>query len=90
LRSSRISVPSRTRASKGEEHGEPAVNQKAGIDIERMRRMTRSCDCADDKAEKLQREKRPGDRLQTGRVRGDERVAARTVSPIASSRLRTT
>ena len=32
-------------------------------------------DRADDEAEKLQREQRPGDRLQTGRVRGDERVA---------------
>ena len=32
-------------------------------------------DRADDEAEKLQREQRPGDRLQTERVRGDERVA---------------
>ena len=32
-------------------------------------------DRADDDAEKLQREQRPGDRLQTVRVRGDERVA---------------
>ena len=32
-------------------------------------------DRADDEAEKLQREQRPGDRLQTVGVRGDERVA---------------
>ena len=32
-------------------------------------------DRADDEAEKLQREQHPGDRLQTARVRGDERVA---------------
>ena len=59
-----------------EQYGEPAVDRKAGIDIERIRR-TRNAprDSADDEAEKLQREQDPGDRLQTLRVRGDERVA---------------
>jgi hypothetical protein len=32
-------------------------------------------DCADNNAEKVQREQHPGDHLQTGRVRGDEWVA---------------
>jgi len=30
---------------------------------------------ADDEAEQLQREQRPGDRLQSAGIRGDERVA---------------
>ena len=59
-----------------EEYGEPAVDRKAGIEMERMRRSRNGLgDRADDEAEKLQREQRPGDRLQTVRVRGDERVA---------------
>ena len=60
-----------------EDHGEPAVDRKAGIEMERMRRSRNALgDGADDDAEQLQREQRPGDRLQTVRVRGDERVAA--------------
>ena len=44
--------------------------------MDRVRRSRNGlADRADDEAEKLQREQRPGDRLQTGRVRGDERVA---------------
>src|SRR5688572_21183103 len=59
-----------------EEYGEPARDGKAGIETERMRRTRNGLgDRADDEAEKLQREQRPGDRLQTGRVRGHERVA---------------
>src|SRR5438874_12879885 len=59
-----------------EEYGEPAVDRKAGIEMDRVRRSRNGlADHADDDAEKLQREQRPGDRLQTGRVGGDERVA---------------
>src|ERR687898_449875 len=51
---------------KREEHGEPARDRKAGIELERMRRTGNgSGDRADDEAEELQREQRPGDRLQT-------------------------
>src|SRR5205807_8192631 len=60
---------------KREEYGEPAADRKAGIYVERMRpSRNRPGDRADDEAEKLQREQHPGDRLQTGGVRGDERV----------------
>src|SRR5215211_9082681 len=59
-----------------EEYGEPAVDRKAGVYVERMRRSGDTLgDCADDDAEKVQREQRPGDRLQAVRVGGDERVA---------------
>src|SRR5882672_11226541 len=59
-----------------EEHGEPAADRKAGLEMERMRRRrNRLRDRANEEAEKLQREQRPGDRLQTGRVRGDKGVA---------------
>jgi hypothetical protein len=46
-------------------------------------------DRANDQAEQLQREQRPRDRLQTGRVRGDERVAraAAACKPMMISRL---
>ena len=48
----------------GEEDGEPAVDRKAGIEMDRVRRSRNSfADRADDDAEKLQREQRPGDRL---------------------------
>src|SRR5688572_9500901 len=48
-----------------EEYGEPAVDRKAGIQIDRMRRSRNGLgDRADDNAEKLQREQGPGDRLQ--------------------------
>src|SRR4029077_6179258 len=59
-----------------EEHGEPAADRKARLEMERMRlRRNSLSDRADDEAQKLQREHRPGDRLQTKRVRRDERVA---------------
>src|SRR5215207_7562696 len=59
-----------------EEHGEPAVDGKACVYVERMRRSGDGLgDCAYHDAEKVQREQRPRDPLQTGRVRGDERVA---------------
>ena len=59
-----------------EEYGEPAVDRKAGIEMDLVRRSRNGlADRADDEAEKLQREQGPGDRLQTGRVGGDERVA---------------
>ncbi len=59
-----------------EEHGEPAADRKARLEMERMRWRRNSLgDRADDEAEKLQREQHPGDLLQTERVRGDERVA---------------
>src|SRR5687767_11901062 len=59
----------------GEEYGEPAVDRKAGIQNDRMRRSREGLgDRSDGKAEKLQREQRPGDCLQTSRVRGDEWV----------------
>src|SRR5205807_9191206 len=46
-----------------EEYGEPAVDRKAGIYVERVRRSrNRPGDRADDQAEKLQREQHPGDR----------------------------
>src|SRR2546422_8398817 len=61
-----------------EEHGEPAADRKAGLEMERMRRRrNRLGDRADDEAEELQREQRPGDRLQTGRVRGEDRKSTR-------------
>src|SRR5262245_12000262 len=61
---------------KREEYGEPATDRKAGIYVERMCwSRNRPGDRADDEAEKLQRQQRPGDPLQTVRVRGDERVA---------------
>src|SRR4029077_15353052 len=59
-----------------EEYGEPAIDRKAGIEMDWVRRSRNGlADRADDDAEKLQREQRPGDRLQPGRVGGDERVA---------------
>src|SRR5688572_10439120 len=59
----------------GEEHGEPAVDRKAGVDIDRMSRDGDGLrDRADHHAEQLQPEQRPGNRLQPCRVRGDERV----------------
>src|SRR5687768_11138338 len=52
------------RQQEREEHGEPAVDRKAGIEIDRMRRTGNGlADRADDDAEQLQREQRPGDRL---------------------------
>src|SRR5687767_13674556 len=58
-----------------EEHGEPAIDRKAGVQIDRICRTRNAlADGADDDAEKLEREEGPGDRLQTARVRGDERV----------------
>src|ERR1700704_3683643 len=60
----------------GEEDSEPAVDREAGIEMDRVRRSRNGlADRADDDAEKLQREQRPGDRLQTGRVGGDEWAA---------------
>src|SRR5262249_10599289 len=59
-----------------EQYGEPAVDRKAGIEMDRMGRSRNGlADRADDEAEKLQREQGPGDRAQAMRVRGDERVA---------------
>jgi hypothetical protein len=59
-----------------EEYGEPAVDRETRIEMDQVRRSRNGlADRADDDAEKLQREQRPGDRLQTGRVGGDERVA---------------
>jgi hypothetical protein len=64
------------RQQEREEDGKPAVGREAGIEMERVRRSRNHlADPADHKAEKLQREERPGDRLQTGGVGGDERVA---------------
>src|SRR3977135_856561 len=59
-----------------EEYGEPAVDRKAGIQAERMRRRRNGRgDYADHYTESVQRDQRPGDRLQTVRVLGDKRVA---------------
>ena len=73
-----MSAPSaNTRASRNVRStaSQPLI-EKPGLEMERMRRRRNSLgDRADDEAEKLQREQRPGDRLQTVRVRGDERVA---------------
>ena len=55
-----------------------------------LRRRNRLADSGDGEAEQLEREQRPGDALQAIGVGGDERIALRTVSTIASSRLRTT
>src|SRR5262245_54012672 len=61
---------------KGEEHGEPAVDRKAGIEIDGVRRRRNGlADRADDDAEHLQREQRPGDRAQALGIGGDEWVA---------------
>src|SRR5262245_56487328 len=60
----------------GEEYGEPAADRKAGTEVERMRRRGNGFgDPTDDETENLQREQRPGNRLQTRRVRSDEWVA---------------
>ena len=73
-----MSVPSaNTRASRNVRStaSQPLIEKPASR-LTRMRRSRNGLgDRADDEAEKLQREQRPGDRLQTGRVRGDERVA---------------
>src|SRR4030095_7723081 len=59
-----------------EQDGEPAVDRKSGIELDRMRWSRNGlADRTDDEAEKLQPEQRPRDRLQAGRVRGDERIA---------------
>src|SRR3954466_16045734 len=59
-----------------EQYGEPAVDRKSGIDVDRVRRRrNRLCDRADHHAEKLQSEQRPRDRLQTERIRSHERIA---------------
>src|SRR5207248_2721315 len=58
---------------KREEHCEPAVDRKAGTEMDGMRRTRNGfADRADREAETLQREQRPGDRLQTRCVGGDE------------------
>src|SRR6185503_10547355 len=73
-----------------EEYGEPAADREACVYVKRMRRSRNGPgDCADHNAEKVQREQHPGDRLQPGRVRGDERDAPRTVPTITRSRFRT-
>ena len=57
-------------------YGEPAVDRKADIEMERMLRSRNGLgDRADDQTEQLQGEKRPRDRLQALRVRADEWVA---------------
>src|ERR1700754_68012 len=59
-----------------EEHGQPAIDRKAGVHMKRMSWSRNGLgDCADHNAEKVQREQHPGDRLQPRRVCGDERVA---------------
>src|SRR5215213_6144463 len=66
-----------TGQQKCKEYGEPAVDRKAGVEMERSRRSGNGFgDGTDDDAENLKREQGPRDRLQTGCVRGDEWIAS--------------
>src|ERR1051325_7890069 len=58
-----------------EKDGQPAVDRKAGLQVEWMRRGRNDlADRADQHAEKLQRHEPPADGLQTHRICGDESI----------------
>ena len=66
----------------GEEYGQPAVDRKAGIEVNRVRRSGNGpADRADDEAEQLQCDECPGNRLQPRRVRGDEWIEELKFAP---------
>src|SRR5262249_10260049 len=56
--------PEHARQQEREEHGEPAADGTAGVQMKRMRRRRNALgNRADDDAQELQREQCPGDRL---------------------------